>query len=60
VLEPDNGAGMDREADLIATMTPLIADLAENGRGAVALAGSRGKGWSDEQSDYDFRVYADG
>ena len=58
MLEPDSGA-MDREADLIATMTPLIADLAENGRGAVALAGSRGKGRSDEQSDYDFRVYAD-
>jgi hypothetical protein len=50
---------LDREADLIATMTPLIADLAENGNGAVALAGSRGKGRSDEQSDYDFRVYAD-
>lgn len=58
MLEPDIGA-LDREADLIATMTPLIADLAENGNGAVALAGSRGKGRSDEQSDYDFRVYAD-
>lgn len=60
MLDPDIGDGMDREADLIATMTPLIADLAENGHGAVALAGSRGKGRSDEQSDYDFRVYADG
>ncbi|WP_236899641.1 DUF4037 domain-containing protein [Devosia sp. SL43] len=58
MFEPDIGVEM-READLIATMTPLIADLAENGLGAVALAGSRGKGRSDEQSDYDFRVYAD-
>ena len=57
--QPDIGAAMSREADLIATMAPLIADLAENGNGAVALAGSRGKGRSDEQSDYDFRVYAD-
>ena len=40
-------------------MTPLIADLAQSGRGAVALAGSRGKGRADAQSDYDFRVYAD-
>lgn len=60
MLEPDISGAMDLEADLIATMTPLIADLAENGNGAVALAGSRGKGRSDEQSDYDFRVYADG
>lgn len=59
MLERDIGSAMDHEADLIATMTPLIADLAENGNGAVALAGSRGKGRSDEQSDYDFRVYAD-
>lgn len=59
MLGSDISNGMVREADLIATMTPLIADLAENGRGAVALAGSRGKGRSDEQSDYDFRVYAD-
>lgn len=58
MLEPDIGA-VDSEADLTATMTPLIADLAANGNGAVALAGSRGKGRSDEQSDYDFRVYAD-
>jgi len=50
---------MAHEADLIAAMAPLIADLAENGRGAVALAGSRGKGRADAQSDYDFRVYAD-
>lgn len=50
---------MAEESDLIAAMTPLIADLAENGRGAVALAGSRGKGRADAQSDYDFRVYAD-
>lgn len=59
MIEPRTGAAMIDEADLIATMTPLIADLAENGNGAVALAGSRGKGRSDEQSDYDFRVYAD-
>ncbi|QND46320.1 DUF4037 domain-containing protein (plasmid) [Rhizobium lusitanum] len=50
---------MNREAELIAAMTPLIADLAEDGNGAVALAGSRGKGRSDAQSDFDFRVYAD-
>ncbi|MBI4048198.1 MAG: DNA polymerase beta subunit, partial [Devosia nanyangense] len=49
---------MSREAELIATMTPLIADLAEDGCGAVALAGSRGKRRSDLKSDYDFRVYA--
>jgi hypothetical protein len=60
VLETDIGAGTDQEAELITTMTPLIADLAENGNGAVALAGSRSKGRSDEQSDYDFRVYAEG
>ena len=59
MLESDPGAGVASEADLIATMTPLIADLAEDGRAAVALAGSRGKGRSDERSDYDFRVYAD-
>ncbi|MBU1307337.1 MAG: DUF4037 domain-containing protein [Alphaproteobacteria bacterium] len=47
------------EADLIAAVAPIIADLADGGRGAVALAGSRGKGRSDQQSDYDFRVYAD-
>jgi len=50
---------MSREAELIAAMTPLIADLADDGNGAVALAGSRGKGRSDAQSDFDFRVYAD-
>lgn len=50
---------MSQQAELIAAMTPLIADLAEDGRGAVALAGSRGKGWADAQSDYDFRVYAE-
>lgn len=49
---------MRQEAELIAAMTPLIADLAGDGRGAVALAGSRGKGRADAQSDYDFRVYA--
>lgn len=53
------GYAMTLESKLIAAMTPLIADLAENGRGAVALAGSRGKGRADAQSDYDFRVYAD-
>lgn len=47
-------------AELIATMVPLIAALADDGNGAVALAGSRGKGRSDAQSDYDFRVYAHG
>jgi len=52
------GVAMSREAELIATMTPLIADLAEDGCGAVALAGSRGKRRSDLKSDYDFRVYA--
>lgn len=50
---------MIREAELIAAMTPLIADLAEGGNGAVALAGSRGKGRSDAQSDFDFRAYAE-
>jgi hypothetical protein len=48
------------EAELIAEMTPLIADLAVEGNGAVALGGSRAKGRSDARSDYDFRVYADG
>lgn len=52
MFERDIGAAVDHEAD-------LIADLAENGNGAVALAGSRGKGRSDDQLDYDFRVYAD-
>ena len=49
---------MGQEEELIAAMTPLIADLANDGQGAVALAGSRGKGRADAQSDYDFRVYA--
>lgn len=49
---------LSREAELIAEMTPLIADLANDGRGAVALAGSRAKGRADARSDYDFRVYA--
>ncbi|WP_055048016.1 DUF4037 domain-containing protein [Devosia sp. A16] len=49
---------MADEPELIAAMAPLVADLAEDGAGAVALAGSRGKGRSDRQSDYDFRVYA--
>lgn len=51
---------MSSTDQLIAEMAPLIAALAEDGRGAVALAGSRGKGRSDAQSDYDFRVYAHG
>jgi hypothetical protein len=50
---------MSCEGELIAAMTPLLADLADDGKGAVALAGSRGNGRSDEQSDFDFRVYAD-
>ncbi|WP_248304908.1 DUF4037 domain-containing protein [Devosia sp. FKR38] len=54
------GATLLNEVDLIADVAPIIADLADGGRGAVALAGSRGKGRSDQQSDYDFRVYADG
>lgn len=58
LLRPLDGLGLD--ADLIAAMTPLIADLALGGDGAVALGGSRAKGWSDDRSDYDFRVYADG
>jgi hypothetical protein len=41
---------MSREAELIAATTP---------DGAVALAGSCGKGRSDAQSDFDFRFYAD-
>lgn len=50
---------MSIEEDLFATMTPVIADLAESGNGAVSLGGSRAKHRSDTQSDYDFRVYAD-
>lgn len=50
---------MSIEEELFATMTPVIADLAEGGNGAVSLGGSRAKHRSDAQSDYDFRVYAD-
>lgn len=60
MTSPANGAAGALEAELFATMAPLISALAENGMGAVALAGSRGKGRSDAQSDYDFRVYAHG
>lgn len=55
---PAGDLSMTKDAALIAEMAPLIADLAADGHGAVALAGSRGKGRSDAQSDYDFRVYA--
>lgn len=47
------------DAGLVAAMAPLLADLSEDGKAAVALAGSRGRGIADGQSDYDFRVYAD-
>jgi hypothetical protein len=50
---------MSIEEELFATITPVIAALAESGNGAVALGGSRAKRRSDMQSDYDFRVYAD-
>lgn len=50
---------MSIEEELFATMTPVIAALAEDGNGAVSLGGSRAKHRSDAQSDYDFRVYAD-
>ena len=50
---------MSLEEELFATMTPVIAELAESGDGAVSLGGSRAKHRSDSQSDYDFRVYAD-
>jgi hypothetical protein len=50
---------MSIEEELFATMTPVIAELAESGNGAVSLGGSRAKRRSDTQSDYDFRVYAD-
>jgi hypothetical protein len=55
---PASIAATTEDAEVIAVMTPLLADLAADGAGAVALAGSRGKGRSDDQSDYDFRVYA--
>jgi len=38
---------------------PLIRALAD-GRYAIAMGGSRGKGVSDARSDYDFRLYCDG
>ena len=41
---------MSREAELIAATTP---------DGAVALAGSCGRGRLEAQSDFDFRFYAD-
>jgi hypothetical protein len=50
---------MSIEQDLFASMTPLIANLAEDGNGAVSLGGSRAKQRSDAQSDFDFRVYSD-
>jgi hypothetical protein len=50
---------MSLRDDVIAVMVPLIADLAEDGNAAVALAGSHGKGRADEHSDFDFRAYSD-
>ncbi|WP_169193896.1 DUF4037 domain-containing protein [Devosia sp. MC1541] len=50
---------MSLRDELIAVMVPLIADLAEDGAAAVALAGSHGKGRADALSDYDFRAYSD-
>ena len=50
---------MNIEEELFATMTPVIAALAEGGNGAGSLGGSRARHRADAQSDYDFRVYAD-
>ena len=57
--DPVASGGADADVELIAAMAPLIADLAADGDGAVALGGSRATGRSDLRSDYDFRVYAD-
>lgn len=59
VAEPPIADAIGADVALIAAMAPLIADLAEDGDGAVALGGSRATGRSDLRSDYDFRVYAD-
>lgn len=48
-----------KETELIAHLTPLLLDLADRGRVAVSLGGSRAKNRADSWSDYDFRVYAD-
>jgi hypothetical protein len=48
-----------KETELIAHLTPLLLDLADRGRVAVSLGGSRAKNRADSRSDYDFRVYAD-
>ena len=45
--------------EVVATLLPSILGLADRGRVAVALGGSRAKALSDQHSDYDFRVYAD-
>ena len=50
---------MSLRDEVIAEMVPLIADLAEDGAAAVALAGSHGKGRADTLSDFDFRAYSD-
>jgi len=47
------------EAGLFAQMTPALLALADTGRVAVSLGGSRAKSFADTKSDYDFRVYAD-
>lgn len=47
------------ETDLLLQITPVLLALADTGRVAVALGGSRAKGLADSKSDYDFRVYAD-
>jgi hypothetical protein len=47
------------EAGLLAQMTPILLALADDGRAAVSLGGSRAKKLADANSDYDFRVYAD-
>lgn len=47
------------EGALFADLTPALLALADTGRVAVSLGGSRAKRLADERSDYDFRVYAD-
>jgi len=48
----------DPYTEMMDECLPLIRALAD-GRYAIAMGGSRGKGLSDARSDYDFRLYCD-
>lgn len=48
-----------RYDQLCADVLPLFRRIPQDGRYAITLGGSHGKGLSDRKSDFDFRVYYD-